>query len=465
MPPRSRSRWRTGRWGEDGLRSPADVNKIDVVMQVGRYAKIYHYHIPKCGGTSIAWWLNQHASDRRLHRALKLTRQGDNYPGLVDPSALAEAERLEAPRRRMAFFAADIVSDHTPMPEATPDGAFCFTVLRDPGARIVSKIADWRRLRRHDLDSLDPGVAAIVADAGRLSVARFLKTHGCSAHLFNNHIARALAAFTLNVEARRRTALADLAAIARDNVGERFQFVGISEYPGDTLNRLADLLGFAPESDPPRMNRTDSASALAAEAEEARDVLAELTRFDRELYDHALRLFFARDAAAGRSYDRAAFETRHAAATVGRIDGVASGDDIVFSVRDPLVGSGFHGRDGAGLDGCCVWSGPSPAFVLYMPVPSAARLALRLWVRGYASLSQRDRLRVRVDGVERPHRFEQADGYAEAIAVEVTTQRDFVALEIDVGETATTGEPGTPSFDPRLRGLAFDRYGWRALAE
>jgi hypothetical protein len=297
-----------------------------------------------------------------------------------------------------------------------------------------------------------------------MSVVRFLEKHGRSVHLFDNHITRAIAAFTLELEARRKTALADLAAIAHDNLRTRFQFVGIAESSGDTLRRLADLLGFAPESDPPRMNRTDSAAALMAETEEARDVIAELTRFDQEIYDHALKLFFVRDAAAGRGYDRAAFEARHAASTVARLEGVASGDDIVFSVRDPIVGAGLHGRDGAGRADCCVWSGPSPAFVVYMPVPSGVPLAIRLWVRGYATTDQRSRLRVRVDGVERPHHFEQADGYAEAIVVEAMSQRDHVALEIDVGATTATGQRGTPSFDPRPRGLAFDRYGWRVLA-
>ena len=35
--------------------------------------------------------------------------------------------------------------------------------------------------------------------------------------------------------------------------------------------------------------------------------------------------------------------------------------------------------------------------------------------------------------------------------------RSFVALEVDVGETTTTGEPNTPAFDARRRGLAFVR--------
>ena len=433
-------------------------------MQIGRFAKIYHYHIPKCGGTSIAWWLNQHVSDRRLFRPFTHTPLADNFPGQVDLASLVEAERREAPGRRQAFFGADVISTHASLLGAQPEDAFCFTVLRRPDARLLSQIADWRRLGEQDLGRLPSGVGLIVGDAARLRVADFLARHGRAVNLFNNHITRGIAAFSMGVEARRRASLPELAEVARSALARQFQFVGVAERPEATLGRLADLLGFAPEPNPPRMNRTDSVATLGAEAAEAGDLIAELTRFDQDVYDHALGLFLTRDAQAGAAYDRASFEARHAAATIGRLESVASGDDIVFSVRDPLVGSGFHGRDGAGLDGCCVWSGPSSAFLVYMPVPSGARLALRLWVRGYASLDQRNRLRVRVDGVERTHRFEPAPGYAEAVVVEAATPRDFVALEIDVGATTTTGEPGTPSFDPRPRGLAFDRYGWRALA-
>lgn len=81
-------------------------------MQIGRFAKIYHYHIPKCGGTSIAWWLNQHVSDRRLFRPFTHTPLADNFPGQVDLASLVEAERREAPGRRQAFFGADVISTH-----------------------------------------------------------------------------------------------------------------------------------------------------------------------------------------------------------------------------------------------------------------------------------------------------------------------------------------------------------------
>ena len=55
-----------------------------------------------------------------------------------------------------------------------------------------------------------------------------------------------------------------------------------------------------------------------------------------------------------------------------------------------------------------------------------------------------------------PHDRADVDGIARA---------RLLGLEVDVGATTTTGEPGTASYDSRRRGLAFDRYGWRALPE
>ena len=179
------------------------------------------------------------------------------------------------------------------------------------------------------------------------------------------------------------------------------------------------------------------------------------------MYRAALARFAAHDEAPGESYDRSEFERRHAPTTVMQLNGYAQGPDVVFSVRDPLVASGVHGRDGAGAENCCVWTGPSSTFLVYMPAPEGLRLQVRLWIRGYASVEQRQRLSFRIDGAPCPHRFEAAPGYAEVAVLETTARRPFVAIEGDVGETCTTGVKGTASYDSRLRGVAFDRYGWR----
>ncbi len=49
-------------------------------------------------------------------------------------------------------------------------------------------------------------------------------------------------------------------------------------------------------------------------------------------------------------------------------------------------------------------------------------------------------------------------GYAEILLADVRTTRDFIALEIDVGATASDAQ--MPSGDARYRGFSFDAYGW-----
>jgi hypothetical protein len=96
-----------------------------------------------------------------------------------------------------------------------------------------------------------------------------------------------------------------------------------------------------------------------------------------------------------------------------------------------------------------------------MPIPPHQRVVLAVWIRGYASASQRAQLRVRVDGRPAQHRFETIEGYADRLLVEAESERDFVRLDLEVDETVASGEPGTSQHDPRLRGIAFDSYGWR----
>jgi hypothetical protein len=350
-----------------------------------------------------------------------------------------------------------------PMQAFAPAGAFCFTVLREPGARLVSHVADWRRIGPHDYASSSPPFAAMFRDAGRMRLAAFLGAHG---HAFgiDNHLTRALAAATVGVGAYGVRDAKDLFDEARTALA-RFQFVGVTEKMEATLNALAAELGFYPPRRPPRLNATQSESRLAEEVFEARELIASHTALDQRLYEIALRMFEDSSVKLRRTNTAAAFEARDASSALAGLEGVEADGDVVYSVREPLVGAGFHGRDGAGRDDCVVWSGPEPRFTLYMPAPSGVRLRVTLWIRGYAAESQRETLRVFVDGQPARPSFEMRRGYREALMVEARATRDFVALSIDVGETLTTGTEGTATFDARKKGLAFDRYGWRIIPE
>jgi hypothetical protein len=422
-------------------------------------SKVFHYHLKKCGGASINWWMKQYVPDRcDIHASAP---QSLSSTALDDPEAVRKAEALEEPIGRQIFYCGNWQASHLPFVRWAPEGTFCFTVMRDPEARLLSQVADWRRLEAHDVATLSSRSASLVLESAQLPLDVYLAKWGRGAGALDNYLARALAAASIGVRAMREDDMASLAHIAAENLESRFDFVGIAERPQATLGRLADLLGCPPEPIAPRRNRTDSSRLLAEESKTADELLEELTAFDRPLYALALRRFAEQHEARGGAYDRDQFERRRAAGAVAGLKGSSRGPDVVFSVHEPLIGWGFHGRDGAGLGNCCVWSGPSRVFVIYMPTPANVRLQARLWVRGYANGRQRASLTVAVDGAPHSHRFEPEAGYADVLVVETTSKRSFLALEIALGETSTAGEPGSSSFDSRERGLAFDQYGWR----
>jgi hypothetical protein len=422
-------------------------------------SKVFHYHLRKCGGTSINWWMSQYVPDRcDIHASAP---QLLNSAVLDDPESVRRAEALEEPIGRQIFYCGDWLVSHFHFVKLAPDGSFCFTVMRDPKARLLSQVADWRRLGPHDVAALSSRSASLVLESGQLPLDVYLAKRARGTGALDNYLVRALAAATIGIRAMREDDMASLARIATENLETRFDFVGIAERPQATLGRLADLLACPPEPTTPRRNRTDSSRLLAEESNAADELLRELTAFDQPLYELALRRFAEQHEARGAAYDREQFERRHAAGAIASLKGSRRGPDVVFSVHEPLIGFGFHGRDGAGLDNCCVWSGPSSVFVIYMPAPPDVRLQARLWVRGYANARQRETLTVAVDGAPHSHRFEPEAGYADVVVVEAKCTRGFLALEIDVGETSTTGEPGSLTFDSRERGLAFDQYGWR----
>ncbi len=423
--------------------------------RVGRYPKVFHHHLRKCGGTSVNWWLSQYAGaartlDDSVQASVSRAWWGGEA-GLQD--AIANFEGLG----RRAFAGADLFGAHLPLERTAPPGTFVFTVLREPRRRLVSQVADFRRLGEHDLAGILPAHACVIRDARVSALKNHLESHGRAFLAYDNYITRQLASSVLGLEAVREKESAVLFAAARQALQSHFAFIGIAEYPLATLNRLADLLGFAPEQHPPQLNPATS-SALLEEMAPAAQILDELTHHDRQLYDFALEQFEAQHRAPGEAYGRAQFERDHAGSATAALTPQRRGGDRVFSVRDPLIGSGFHGRDGRGTAICRVWSGPSPASLLYMPVPENARLTVKLWLHGYAHPRQREALKLRIDGHLVPHRFQPEAGCAELLLADVQTSRSFVALEIDIGAAASDAQ--MPQGDARHRGFSFGAYGW-----
>jgi hypothetical protein len=344
-----------------------------------------------------------------------------------------------------------------------PAGTLCFTVLRNPVERIISQINAWRQYTAEHTGHLLPGFQGMIADSNRLPLREFLEQYGWSEGrvLFDNYMTRALAEGRLGRSIMQIEDADTLLDIAIDTLEKDYDVIALTEFFDISRNALCAMAGLPPAGEIAVINRSAVKKDNPPERADASDVLQALTHCDRIVYQRARVLFEERHRKAGESYNTQAFEAGHAARLLDQIPGTWRDGATFYSVRLPIIGSGFHGRDYAGTPSCVVWSGPAACLTLYVPTPKGARLSLLLWIRSYAAWQQRDQIRVRVDGQQAAHRFAAAEGCADLLTIEAWPARDFVRLDVEIDEALTSAEAGSPVVDERKRGILFEGYGWR----
>lgn len=412
----------------------------------GGFQQIYHYHLKKCGGTYLNTWLYQHAPDNEVW---------DDIDADIAIAGLSDANK-EKQLAQMCFAGRNIVCTHRPLIGYIPERTFSFTVLRDPVRRLVSQFADWRREAARDHRTNDEILVA-VRDAGSLSLREYMIKHGRGPirGLFENYQVRALAS-SLERSFWYTEYDAGILDQALSHIAEIFQFVGISESMEQSIAVVCSRLGICPPArDGARLNEATKTHVSEAEIAEAMDVLEELTVGDRILYERISKEFENLDPTE-KSFSVEDFEERHAAQLVGNLAGQTyeSVGGGTLSVRDTLIASGIHGRDGAQTDTCAVWTGPSATTTLFFPVPKGERLTFKLWIRGYASDDIRNSLKLAVDGTPTEVRFEAEPGYRECLCADFTSDREFAKVVLQADSTCASDA------DKRRRGISFDRYGW-----
>ena len=251
-----------------------------------------------------------------------------------------------------------------------------------------------------------------------------------------------------------------LCEIALQSLENDYHLVGLTENSDLSRNAFCQMVGLAPAAKIPTINSSRKSDGIGPDLRGARDMLKSLTRVDRIVYDRARQLFYQRHRKTAETYDAADFEAVQAPRLLTEMRGIHRAGATSYSVRQPLIGSGFHGRDGAGHGSCAVWTGPDTRTTLYIPTPANMNLSLLVWIRGYVDGRQREQLRVRVEGKPTAHYFAVADGYADLLVIPTCPNRDFVRLELEIDETLESGDPGDELYDSRERGIAFDSYGW-----
>ena len=431
-------------------------------MLPGPYSRIYHYHLKKCGGSSLNRWLDTLTFDDRTfdpawHASWML---GDWQTEMNLPTSAADMAT-----KRALFHWADVVHSHAALRRFVPAGTLSFTMLRDPVDRLASQIADWRRLVPADTVAEPDSMRTLIADTTRLPMRALLERygHGEGRIQMDNYITRSLAAGRIGHKVLRVENAETLLETALDALEHDYDLTGLLEAFDISRNAFCAMAGLPPARPIATLNVSRPDRGDAAEIAEADDILHNLTRVDRIVYQRARALFEDRHRALGEAYGAADFERDHAARLLGHLKGRRCDGATRYSVRSPLAGAGLHGRDSAGEPICAVWTGPETTATLYIPTPRDMQASLLVWIRGYAAERQREQLRVKTDGRLAVHHLTPCDGYADLLSVDVCSTNDFVRLEIELDETLDAMDAGCESLDDRKRGLSFDSYGWRPL--
>lgn len=421
-------------------------------MFANGFERIYSYHLKKCGGTSLNRWLSRHVDDYRNwddERYFNTSRDhGDFLPGRA---AAASA----------SFVVSKLVYTHVPLRSLVLPNTFCLVVLRDPIARILSQVADWRRGAGAVEATVPEFVRTAMQDAGKLSLRAFLERYafGALSDLFDNYQTRALSRHAPVREEGRAAAL-DLLPMALKALRNDYHLVGVLEQAELVRLAIASVLGLPFDlGEGERLNVTGASDLLREEAAEAADILAALTTSDGILYAEAVNLFVQRHLDDAIHYSGEVFERKYASRAMARVRPHVTRTGATFSLREPLLASGIHGRDAAGTPDCTVWTGPQTKSVLYVPAPIGTELTVKVWLRGLAYPEILDGLSVDVDDAPAAFRVAHEDGWERVLSIPAISQREYVKVGMEVEETAASVlDPA--HIDPRKRGVAIGLYGW-----
>ncbi len=389
------------------------------------------------------------------------------YAGFGD-----EPNRHLRERRRKRAFAAsilaarDLVHDHAALAGLVPAGTFRMTVLRRPVDRLLSQLADFRRLKPHDYAHHPPEVRQVHADIHDMEIGPYLEKHALSAgpfrHFFDNYMVRAIAHNRLGALCNDLPDAGALLPAAIETLARDFDLVGVLEREFALRQRLARAFGWAPPTGWPVLNRGRPDEALQRQQDDARDILEHLTAADMRLYRTACELSgtnpdaapdAARDATPDTAADTTAFERHHARRTLGRLRARPSDLGMLYDMGQPIVGSGHRGRRCNGEGRCWCWSDAGQALTLYIPVPAGIPVTVFLRVLEYGDEGYRDRLAVSVDGTPVGHELARAPRCRDLLRLACRPRRDFLRLELRIG----ADETGRPA---RGNGLRIDAYGW-----
>ncbi len=413
--------------------------------------KIGHVHIPKTAGTSVNSWLDDLVSFERARPAVFPTRFAEFMRDHNVPVDVANELCSE-----LSWKAYDIVHGHRDLIRAAPEGAFLFTFLRDPIQRAWSQYFDHSRLQEHDYAHLSKAFQRYHRAVRAHSFSQSLKTlrnEPVLREIYEDRQCRALVSWKYSLDAFHELSPRQRFEEAAEALTDKIDFAGIQEDVPRSMRALAAALGACPAQQVRHLNVVERRTKAGEDEAVANAILAEMNQADQMLYDFATERSQA-SLAAAESYDEEDFESHYAHARVTALAKIV-GNTGLYTMNHPLIGTGFSGRDSAGTEECCRWTGPGTRSVIYLPFTGNR---LRIFIRGWIDDAVRESFRLRVNGQPVDFSFEKQEG-AEDVAVFQPSKgaAPYLKIEMEVARTFKDQELGRPGGDTRSKGASI----WR----
>ncbi len=378
-------------------------------------------------------------------------------------SFAGEKPRSIQERKRNKSFATaifserDLLHDHSGLACLVPQDVFRFTMLRKPVDRLISQLKDFRRLEPHQYAHHQPNIREIHSDIKKLPLTDYLEKHalknGPFRHFFDNYLVRAVSQNRIGILSNDHHDAGAFLPTAIETLDKDFEFVGILEQKQMTWKLLSAFLGWAPPQDWPVLNKTDPDSSSQKEIEAAKDILAELTKYDETLYRHACRLFEnTKEKMATQIGDE--FPPDVASSRLRSLQAKYTESGMMYDMNQPITGAGHTGRHTDQEGHSWIWTDPTQPFTLFMPVPPNTDLTVFLRILAYGNDTIRDQMTVLIDGKPVTHKLEKGPDCKDFLVTTHHSVRSFLRLELLVNSGADVNIPGAD-------GVRIDAYGWR----
>ncbi len=376
--------------------------------------RLFFLHLPKTGGTTFCRFLeNNYPQQDSIGPELFAALRGRSGEPEAFVAMLANVRLIT--RLHLDYSYVERLQAIHPLLRV-------LTILRPPVERALSSIDHWRRVPAESIQKADPARRELLTDVRTMPLANFVERHH---ERLSDRQAKLIGGEPDECQPVDRT---ELREAALRNL-HQIDYVGVTSQILTFAAAVSHLMGFFDSMNAHRLNVSQATSRLSAEERQSiSGQLAELNQVDMVVYQEAElqceRLIHRWKRAL---YDRT---------TPPAPRQLPAGETAVFSMGEPLVGDGWHEREG-GIHAACRWAGPQRCSSLYLAVVPEGTFRVTIWMPSVISGEVVAGMAVRVAGRLAEHAITVCEGFQVATATISVADTESRCLPVELAFPCT----------------------------